>query len=81
MARTFKRLQKQVDDRVKHSRPRGDVRKLVHEILVYCCEVHTFHVKHLSILHAEGALSESEKELLAAGEQLLEGTKLWLAGE
>jgi len=79
--RTFSSVRKQVDDRKRHRRPRGGVHVALNDILTYLFELKAFHVKHLSVLNAEGALSESEKALLAAGEHLEEATKQWLAGE
>lgn len=78
--RTFQRVQKQVDQRVKHSRRRGNIHTLAHDLLVYALELKTFHVKQLSRV-PEQVLTETEKELLAAGESLEERTKQWLAGQ
>jgi len=79
--RTFARIKKQVDDRVKHSRPRGGIHVAIHDIQVYLLELKAFHVKHYAILQDEDALAESEKELLAAGEHFEEACKTWLAGK
>lgn len=80
--RTFKRIQKQVDQRVNHRRPRGNVHVLVHELLVYLLEVKTFHVKHYEYGRSLGVeLTEFDKDLLSAGEQLEERTKQWLTGD
>lgn len=80
--KTFNRIRKQVDDRVKHRRPRASVHVIVHDLLVYVLEVKTFHVKQAAAREASGMeLSEYEKDLLAAGEHLEEATKTWLAGD
>lgn len=82
MTKTFNRMQKQVDDRVKHRRPRGSIHVLVHDLLVYCLEVRTFHVKQMeAVRQNSGTLQDHEVELLVAGETLEERTKAWLAGE
>lgn len=79
--KTFKRIQKQVDQRTQFRRPRGQLHVLVHDLLVYCLELKTFHVKHLQTVGTNELLTEAEKELLVAGEQLEERTKSWLAAE
>lgn len=79
--RTMKRLQKQVDDRVRFRRPRGSIHVLVHDLLVYLLELKTFHVKQLAFRPEGVALTESETTLLEAGEHLEERTKAWLAGD
>lgn len=81
MVRTFNRLRKQVDDRRQFRRPRGNAHVLLHDLLVYALEVKTFHVKQFAARPDGSALTESEKDLLVAGEQLEERTKAWLAGD
>lgn len=77
--RQFKRVEKQVGDRRSRLARRGGPFVLLHDLIVYCLEVKAFHVKQFGKVDA-ALLSESEKEFLAAGEELEERCKSWLEG-
>lgn len=81
MVRTLNRLRKQVDSRVAHRQPRGNLTQLANILLAYALELKTFHVKHLATVGTNELLSDAEKELLAAGEHLEGAVKQWLAGD
>lgn len=81
MTRTFKQVQKQVDQRVRHSRPRGNIHQMMNTVLTYLFEVRKFHVEHWGTPVGEDTIPADVMAMLVAGEQFESEVKEWLAGE